>query len=192
MKVRKVARPPLTPRAAVLGLGNVLMGDDAFGPYLVRVLDAEWTVTPAVSWQDLGTPGLDLAPYLADLDLVIIVDTVSAPRPPGEVRTYARADLLRHAPGPRLSPHDPGVKEAVLTAELAGIAPRELWIVGVVPGRVGMGTALSPAVQAALPGAMAQVRRLLEERGFAVRPRVVPRPRDIWWEAPAGPVPARA
>jgi hypothetical protein len=80
----------------------------------------------------------------------------------------------------------------VLTAELAGIAPRELWIVGVVPGRVGMGTALSAAVQAALPEAMAQVRRLLEDRGFAVRPRVVPRPRDIWWEAPAGPVPARA
>jgi hydrogenase maturation protease len=182
----------VTPRAAVLGLGNVLMGDDAFGPYLVRVLDAEWRVTPAVSWQDLGTPGLDLAPYLADLDLVIIVDTVSSPGPPGGVRTYARADLLRHAPGPRLSPHDPGVKEAVLTAELAGIAPRALWIVGVVPQRIGIGTMLSAPVRAALPEAMAQVRGLLEEHGFVVRPRIAPQARDIWWEAPAAPVPAGA
>jgi hydrogenase maturation protease len=179
-------------RAAVLGLGNVLMGDDGFGPYLVRVLASEWEFPPEVSLQDLGTPGLDLAPYLAGLDLVVIVDTVAAQGRAGDVRTYTRAELLRHAPGPRLSPHDPGVKEAVLTAELAGTAPGVLWVVGVVPGKVGTGIGLSAAVQAALPAAMAEVRRLLEEAGLLARRRAEPLPRGIWWDAPAGRVSTQA
>jgi hydrogenase maturation protease len=173
----------MTARVAVQGLGNVLMGDDGFGPWLVRVLEAAWVFPPEVTLADLGTPGLDLAPYLYDLDLAILVDTVAARGRPGDVRAYTRAELLRHPPGPRLGPHDPGLKEAVLTAELAGRAPRELWVVGVVPKRVSLGTALSPAVRAAAGPAAAEVLRLLAERGFAARPRVAPEPPDIWWEA---------
>ncbi len=30
------------PRIGVLGIGNVLMGDDAFGPYVVKVLEARY------------------------------------------------------------------------------------------------------------------------------------------------------
>ena len=51
---------------AVLGLGNVLMKDDALGPYVIRRLLASWRFPPDVAVEDLGTPGRDLQPYLAD------------------------------------------------------------------------------------------------------------------------------
>jgi hydrogenase maturation protease len=177
----------MTARAAVLGLGNVLMGDDGFGPYLVRVLEAEWSLPPGVAVHDLGTPGLDLAPWLTGLELAVIVDTVGARGRPGDVRTYARSDLLRHAAGPRLSPHDPGLREALLTAELAGCAPRDLWVVGVIPEHVRMGPGLSPAVRASIREATAEVVRLLDEHGFAPARRRAPRPPDIWWSARPAP-----
>jgi hydrogenase maturation protease len=163
------------PRVAVLGLGNVLMGDDGFGPYLSRVLEAEWEFPPGAVVQDLGTPGLDLAPWLADLDVVVVLDAVAAAGPPGDVRTYSRADLFRQAPSPRLSPHDPGLREALLSAELAGIAPRELLVVGVVPERVAPGPGLSHAVRAAVPSAAETVVRLLRERGCRLVRRAAPR-----------------
>jgi hydrogenase maturation protease len=172
-------------RAAVLGLGNVLMGDDAFGPFVVRVLESGWEFPPEVLVQDLGTPGLDLAPWLTDVDLAIVVDAVSASGAPGTVLTYARADLFRRAPGPRLGPHEPGLHEALLSAELAGTAPRDLWIVGVVPERVATGPGLTPAVRAAVPAGAEAVVRLLGEHGCALRRRGTPLPHDIWWEAPA-------
>ena len=65
----------------------------------------------------------------------ILIDTVKAPLPPGSLRLYKKADLLRRAPGVRVSPHDPGVKETLLALEFAGRAPREVALIGVVPGR---------------------------------------------------------
>lgn len=54
------------PTVAVLGLGNVLMGDDGFGPTVIRELEAAWTPHPEVELLDLGTPGLDLLPFVSD------------------------------------------------------------------------------------------------------------------------------
>ena len=105
---------------AVLGLGNVLMGDDALGPYTVRVFEAQYEVPEGVEVRDLGTPGLDLTPHLADLTRLILVDTVRSDGDPGDLRLYRLEEVLQHAPGPRVSPHDPGVKEALLSLRFAG------------------------------------------------------------------------
>ncbi len=52
-----------------------------------------------VEVEDLGTPGLDLAPYLMDADAVVLVDTVLSDAPPGTLRLYRKEDLLRHGTG---------------------------------------------------------------------------------------------
>ena len=100
-------------RIAIIGLGNELMGDDGFGPQVIRTLEAEYEFEPRVVLHDLGTPGLDLVPYVVTATgALIIVDTVHADGDPGDLRRYVRADLLRTSPAPRMSPHDPGVGEA--------------------------------------------------------------------------------
>ncbi len=174
-------RPPEA-NVAVLGLGNVLMGDDALGPTVIKVLEAEYEFPRGVSVQDLGTPGLDLTPYLAGVTAVIVVDTVRASGAPGEVRLYRHDEVLKHAPQPRLSPHDPGLKEALLTLEFSGKSPREVLLVGVVPGEVRTGVGLSPAVRAAVPQAAAEVVEELGRLGVAPRARSTPVTPDLWWE----------
>jgi hydrogenase maturation protease len=87
---------------------------------------------------------------------------------------------------PRLSPHDPDLRQALLTCELAGRAPAELLLVGVVPDRVELGTELSPAVRAALPAVEAVI--VAELRRLGVEPARRERPAEpaVWWQRPAG------
>jgi hydrogenase maturation protease len=150
---------------SVLGLGNVLMGDDRLGPAVISAFDAEYTVGPDVQVIDLGTPGLDLLPWLADVDRVILVDTVKSDLPPGTLRLYDKADLLRHVPIARIGPHDPGVKEALLALEFAGRAPRDVVVIGVVPQSTELTLALTPAVAAAVPAAVAAITTTLATFG---------------------------
>jgi hydrogenase maturation protease len=169
-------------RVGVIGLGNVLMGDDAFGPWVIQTLLAEHAFPDGVSVEDLGTPGLDLMPYVSDVEALVLVDTVRSDAPPGTVRLYRRDDLLKHPPQSRLSPHDPGVKEALLTAEFAGRGPRDVLLVGAVPADTAMGVHLSPALRAAVPLAVAEVLKELERLGRPADRRSTPRRPDIWWE----------
>lgn len=169
------------PRVAVVGLGNVLMGDDGLGPTAVRTLAAEYDLAPGVSAEDLGTPGLDLTPFVADLHALIILDTVSATGAPGEVRCYRRDEILAHAPQPRLSPHDPGLKEALLTLEFGGRAPQEVLLVGVIPEVVDRGTELSGAVAKAVGDALRCVLDELERLGVPARRKELPQRPDLWW-----------
>jgi hydrogenase maturation protease len=174
----------VTDRVSVLALGNVLMRDDAWGPWTLAALLAGWELPAGVTAVDLGTPGLDLSPWLADADVLLLVDTVRAPAAPGTLHVYDRAQILATPPQPRLSPHDPGLKEALLSATLAGTMPREVVLVGAVPGDTSMGIGLTPALRAAVvPGAAAVVEALARLGVAAVRRRDA-RPAEVWWESP--------
>lgn len=177
---------------AVVGLGNVLHGDDGVGPYAVRVLEAHWDFPDDVRVVDLGTPGLDLHPHVAGLDALIVVDTVRAEGEPGELRRYDMRQILRHPPPIRVSPHDPGLKETLLSLEFAGLAPREVVLLGVVPRSCEQGIGLDPAVRDAVPRIERAVVEELGRLGRAPARREPPVAPDIWWEwggAALSPVP---
>ncbi len=175
------------PSTFILGLGNVLMGDDGLGPYVARLFEAEYEVGAGAEVIDIGTPGLDLTPWLADARNVIIVDTVRASAPPGTVKVYEKPDILRHAPMSRVSPHDPGLKEALLTLEFAGRAPASVTLIGVVPARVAIGTRLSDPVASAVPTVVSAIADRLRRLGVPARPRTSPRLVENgdcpwWWD----------
>jgi hydrogenase maturation protease len=44
-------------RIGVLGVGNVLMGDDGIGPFVLKILESRYEFPPNVVLHDLGTPG---------------------------------------------------------------------------------------------------------------------------------------
>src|SRR5579885_451157 len=166
----------------VIGLGNVLMGDDAFGPYVIQVLEAEYEFPERVALMDLGTPSLDLATYIEDLEVLIILDSVGADGPPGSVRTYRRDELLRRPLEPRTNAHEPGLKEALLVSEFRWRGPREALCVGVVPEQTSTAVGLSEAGSAAIPRAVEEVLRELLRQGAAGRRRRRPQPPRVWWE----------
>ena len=171
-------------RVAVVGLGNILVGDDAFGPYAVRQFDARYDVDDEVQVLDLGTPGLDLAPHLDGLDALIVVDTVSSNGPPGAIKTYTKDDLLAKPTPSRTNPHQPGVKETLLMLELEGEAPGEVLLIGVVPGKVETGVGMTAALRDAVDAVLERVAAELERLGHPAARREVARDPDIWWERP--------
>src|SRR5208337_5107947 len=120
---------------------------------------------------DLGTPGLDLAPYLCDRDLVVIADAVLADEKPGTLCIYCEADLFSRRAQLRLTAHDPGVRESLAQLRLAGHAPSELIIIGVVPDSCGLGMGLSPSVLSTSLAAVDSIARLLVERAIECRRR---------------------
>jgi hydrogenase maturation protease len=177
----------MAPRIVVLGIGNVLMGDDAVGPHLVKLLEAEWEFPPEVSVVEAGTPGLDLTVFLHDVAAAVVVDAVHARgAAPGEIRRYDREALLAKSPVMAMSPHEPGLREALLTLDFTGGGPRQVRLIGIVPGAVETGAGLSEAVRGALPALLEAVLSELAAMGAAPRQRVRPSEPDLWWERGRG------
>jgi hydrogenase maturation protease len=72
-----------TPRILIAGIGNIFLGDDAFGVEVVRRL-AERAFDENVRVVDFGIRGFDLAmALLEEADLVVLVDAASRGGPPG-------------------------------------------------------------------------------------------------------------
>jgi len=147
------------------------MGDDGVGPAVIHAFQAEYVVGPNVDVVDIGTPGLDLAPWLTDAEHVILIDTIRSKLTAGTVLVFDKDELLRYPPAVRTGPHDPGVKQALLALEFAGRGPRALTLIGIVPERVEMSTELSAAVQGAIPAALDAVVKALNRRGEPVQRR---------------------
>lgn len=173
-------------RIAVLGVGNVLLGDDGLGPYAVRVLAAEYIFSEAVEVLDVGTPGLDFTPYLADADAVIVIDTIKSDAAPGTIKLYEREQLLAAPPLPRTSPHEPGLREALMATELSDCSPERLLLVGVVPKDTASMPGLTPVVRAVVPKVLEQVITEIERLGAQVERRDPQGDPDIWWEKEPG------
>ena len=113
---------------------------------------------------------------------MIIIDTVHADGPPGTIRRYDMAQLLASPPPARINPHQPGLREALMAAELTDSTPDELIIIGVVPESIEAVARVGATLRAAVPGVMSAVLAELERLGAAPRKRSEPRQPDIWWE----------
>lgn len=134
----------------VLGLGNLLMRDDAFGVHAALRLRGHCTVSAGVEILDGGTLGLDLLPRLEGVGRLLILDALEMGEPPGTLRRLAGKDVSRLLTG-IVSVHQMGVRDLLAVAELQGNLPPEIVVWGVQPGCIEMGLEFTPAVEAALP-----------------------------------------
>jgi hydrogenase maturation protease len=172
----------MTKNVAVFGIGNVLIGDDAAGPSIIRFLEAHYEFPPNVFLEDLGTPSLDLAARMAGFDAVIFLDAVSAKADPGEIRQYDRAAIVKNPPSIRMSPHDPSLKETVILVELLPDGPSYITLIGIVPETLD-GFGLSDVVRAAVPEVAQRVLAELAQLGITptVREQAIATP--SFWDA---------
>lgn len=169
-------------RVGLFGIGNVLMGDDAFGPTVIARIGALWSLPENVTLADLGTPSLDLAARLSDLDAAIFIDAVSASASPGTLLRYTRPELLEHPPGLRLSPHEPSLKETLLTLEFIGEGPQMVVLIGIVPERLD-GFGMSDAIEAVVPQAAEMAIAELARLDVQATLRSCPLDDTPWWRA---------
>jgi len=169
-------------RIGVLGIGNVLMGDDGVGPYAVKLLEARYEFPENVELQDLGTPGLGITAAFSEYDAIILIDAVSAKAKPGTVKLYRRDELVKVPLKPRVSPHDPALVEALLFAEFSGKCPQEVLLVGVVPKACELGCGMSDAAHSGMEGAIREVLEELHRLDVEAKLKARPEEPAIWWQ----------
>jgi hydrogenase maturation protease len=148
-------RPDRIP-VLVLGLGNVLCGDDGLGVIALHRLLAAHRMPDGVIAVDGGTLGLSLLPLLERAERAILIDAVLADAPPGaEVRISG--DEVGPAARQRLSPHQIGVADLLDGASLLGRYPSEVVIVGLVPASIELALGCTAAVAARIPALVDRV-----------------------------------
>ena len=155
----------MTGRTLVAGVGNVFLGDDAFGVEVVRRL-ARRPLTDGVRVADFGIRGLDLAYALLDgYEAVVLVDAAQRGEAPGTVSVI---EVEVPEPDPAVLGSGPVIDAHSLTPDgifallgsLGGRPGRSL-LVACEPGDVSAGMGLSGPVQEAVPHAVRTVEEIL-------------------------------
>ncbi|GFG76692.1 hydrogenase maturation protease [Mycobacterium botniense] len=144
-------------RILVAGIGNIFLGDDGFGPEVLRHLPGRVAETDDVRIIDYGIGGMHLAYDLLDgWDALVLVDALPDQGSPGTVHVF-EADHASLCSAAALDAHgmDPGTVFASLRA-LGGEPPRTI-VVGCEVADIAEGMGLSEVVRAAVPNAVAAV-----------------------------------
>lgn len=134
-------------RTLVLGVGNVLLGDEGVGVHAVRKLAAQ-PLPPNVDVLDGGTGGFHLLSVFEEYDPIILIDATMDGEPPGTVRM--RQPKFANEFPRTLSAHDIGLRDLLETAQLLGSLPTLYLITISISEMQHMTTELSSPVAAAL------------------------------------------
>lgn len=146
----------------VLGIGNVLMGDEGVGVHTaIRLQREEWP--DGVTVIDGGTGGFHLLSLLQDYEPVVMIDATADGRAPGTVGVL-RPRFASDFP-PSLSAHDIGLRDLVEATALQGHIP-DLYLVTVSIDEITpMCLTLSPPVERAVPRVIETVRAIVSAVG---------------------------
>jgi len=140
----------------VLGLGNILCGDDGVGVRVVERLQTARSFPADIRILDGGTLGLDLLPYVREADRLLIVDSMEMNAAPGTVVRRCD-DEVDACLVPKLSPHQMGLRDLLGAARLCGYRLNELILWGVQPGDLRTGLELSAPVAASIDAIVSAV-----------------------------------
>jgi hydrogenase maturation protease len=132
----------------VLGVGNVLLGDEGVGVHAVRRL-IDRGLPPGIEAFDGGTEGFGLLDVVSSCARLVVVDCVRGGEGPGTVYRFEPGEIDMVSDRYATSIHQVGILEILHLAALVGQRPRTT-IVGVEPASLEIGIGPSAAVAARL------------------------------------------
>jgi len=144
-------------KIVVVGIGNLLLGDEGFGIRVVEEL-RKLKLPENVEVHDGGTLGLQILNFLDNADFAIIVDVVKAKGKPGQLFVFEINDAKSK---PMLSMHDLDLVKAVEIGKFAYNLPEKIVVVGVEPEKIEESLELSEEVRKAIPKAVSKVLELI-------------------------------
>lgn len=168
-------------RVLIAGVGNVLLGDDGVGPYLVNWLNARYAFGPEVEVEDFGTPALDFIDNIVGREALIVIDSVDNGEASGTVTLYRKEDIVRITPAVRMDPHSPALVESLLAADLFGGSPENVLLVGITGASYNAGCELSDGVKNSLRAANDAILAELDRLGINYVKKTIPTDAAIWW-----------
>lgn len=152
----------MTARILVAGIGNIFLGDDGFGPEVMRHVGVD-SFGADVHAVDYGIRGMHLAyDLLEGWRALVLVDALPDRGAPGTLHVF-EADHETLSPTAGLEAHsmDPAAVFATLRA-LGGTPPQTI-VIGCEVENIDEGMGLSAPVSAAVPLAVAALNEVLAD-----------------------------
>lgn len=137
---------------AVIGVGNILLGDEGFGVHLIDNLKSKYTFSNNVNILDGGTVGFLLIEHFLENDRLIFIDAIRSLDQPGTIYKFNAKDLPPNITFVS-SIHEIGLGDIFGHVKLMGI-DKETIIIGIAPLSIcpnDLTTSLSPLMKEKLP-----------------------------------------
>jgi len=142
-------------KIVILGIGNLLLGDEGIGIHFVRMLNEESLDYANLEIIDGGICP-EFASFVEDAHKLIIVDAVKGGKKPGTIYHFGIDDVMMDLPM-KLSLHQMGVIDSLKMLRLVGKEPKDTIIIGIEPKNINCGLELSPEVKKGL----AELRKIV-------------------------------
>ena len=153
----------------VLGLGNILLGDEGVGVRVVERLLEQYDFPEGVRVMDGGTLGLDLLPYVEGASRLLVIDAVQARHPPGTLVRIEGDEIPIFLDASKVSPHQEGLQDLLAVAVLKGYLPDEVIFWGAQIESLGVGLELNEPVAAQVDALGGKVLEELARWGVDAR-----------------------
>lgn len=149
----------------VLGLGNILCGDDGFGPLVIERLKKRRNFPDNAQIMDGGVQGPALYWLVEEADRLLVVDAVDFGLAPGKFVQKAGAEIPIWLGARKMSAHQHGFSEVLGLASLKNVLPKEIRLLGMQPGNTEFGSKPGQAVLENLDAAVSKCLEVLAEWG---------------------------
>lgn len=165
------------PKVLVIGIGNILLGDDGIGVWLANELSGS-NLPEDVDIIDAGTLGINLLPLIGDAEKLIIIDAIDAGLKAGEIveiPIYRQTESHRHIlmeedlpKSPMLSLHETNIFDALKAAQLVGKLPKEVLLIGIQIASLKPSCGLSPELKGRMKKYVEAIRQICLREAKAV------------------------
>lgn len=145
----------------VLGIGNLLMGDEGIGIHIVREFEKINPYKNFVDVVDGGTGGFHLLSFFREYSNIIIVDAAIGDRPAGTIEIITpkfSSDFPK-----TLTAHDIGLKDLIDAASILGDLPNIKLIIVYIDKLQNLSLELSNEVIEVIPKASRIILKLIED-----------------------------
>lgn len=126
-------------RVLILGLGNLLCGDDAFGVLAAARLYERFDFPANVEIMDGGTQGQTLYGLVEEADRLLVLDATDFGGVPGSMKVLRNGEVPMWLGKGKLSPHQDSFAELLALASLKNSLPEEIALIGMQPGKLAFG-----------------------------------------------------
>ena len=154
-------------RAAIVGVGNLLLRDDGLGIHAINLLEEQYIIDKdQMAVIDAGTAGIYMAPVIESSEHLFVIDAVKLKEPPGTIKVFNEEELKAASIHTRMSPHQIGILEIVELCRLRLDKPPKIKFITMVPKEISAGTELSPEIQTKLPMLVETIKKELQHIGI--------------------------
>ncbi len=147
-------------KTLVLGIGNVLMGDEGVGVEVINRMAGRIEDLPGIDCLDGGTGGFHLLGYFQEYRRIILIDATLDGEPPGTIKVI-RPRYADDYPV-TLSAHEIGLKDLIDATYLSGRRPEVVLVTISIADLNEVTMELSPEITRAIPGVIKTVMEIIK------------------------------